>query len=84
MDEGVPAAIAAASATFFAKKLRMRNNRHLACAVRGCYLLRLMSIRPYRNIARRKSRKIRVGQVEVGGHAPITLDGQLRAFTPMD
>ena len=31
-----------------------------------------MSIRPYRDIHRRKSRKIRVGNVEVGGDAPIT------------
>jgi len=32
-----------------------------------------MSIRPYRDIVRRKSRKIRVGSVEVGGDAPITV-----------
>ncbi|SES90861.1 flavodoxin-dependent (E)-4-hydroxy-3-methylbut-2-enyl-diphosphate synthase [Oceanicella actignis] len=32
-----------------------------------------MSIRPWRDIARRKSRKIRVGKVEVGGDAPISV-----------
>jgi hypothetical protein len=33
-----------------------------------------MSIRPYRDIARRKSRKICVGNVEVGGDARITVE----------
>ena len=32
-----------------------------------------MSIRPWRDIHRRKSRKIRVGSVEVGGDAPISV-----------
>ncbi|UYN94135.1 MAG: flavodoxin-dependent (E)-4-hydroxy-3-methylbut-2-enyl-diphosphate synthase [Enhydrobacter sp.] len=32
-----------------------------------------MSIRPYRDIVRRKSRKVMVGQVPVGGDAPITV-----------
>ena len=32
-----------------------------------------MSVRAYRDISRRKSRKIRVGKVEVGGDAPITV-----------
>ncbi|MGM0585291.1 MAG: flavodoxin-dependent (E)-4-hydroxy-3-methylbut-2-enyl-diphosphate synthase, partial [Pseudomonadota bacterium] len=32
-----------------------------------------MSIRPWRDIARRPSRKIRVGSVEVGGDAPISV-----------
>ena len=32
-----------------------------------------MNIRPYRQIERRKSRKIRVGNVFVGGDAPITV-----------
>lgn len=32
-----------------------------------------MSIRPWRDIERRKSRKIRVGSVEVGGDAPISV-----------
>ena len=32
-----------------------------------------MNIRPYRQIERRKSRKIKVGNVFVGGDAPITV-----------
>jgi (E)-4-hydroxy-3-methylbut-2-enyl-diphosphate synthase len=40
-----------------------------------------MSIRPYRDITRRKSRKIRVGQVEVGGDAPITVQSMTNTIT---
>jgi len=40
-----------------------------------------MSIRPYRDIARRKSRKIRVGAVEVGGDAPITVQSMTNTLT---
>ncbi|HEV2561138.1 MAG TPA: flavodoxin-dependent (E)-4-hydroxy-3-methylbut-2-enyl-diphosphate synthase [Rhizomicrobium sp.] len=40
-----------------------------------------MSIRPYRDIARRKSRKIRVGHVEVGGDAPITVQSMTNTIT---
>jgi (E)-4-hydroxy-3-methylbut-2-enyl-diphosphate synthase len=40
-----------------------------------------MSIRPYRDIARRKSRKIRVGAVEVGGGAPITVQSMTNTLT---
>src|SRR3546814_6329006 len=32
-----------------------------------------MSVRPYRDILRRKSRQIHVGKVPVGGDAPITV-----------
>jgi (E)-4-hydroxy-3-methylbut-2-enyl-diphosphate synthase len=32
------------------------------------------SVRPWRAIQRRPSRKIRVGSVEVGGDAPITVE----------
>ena len=32
-----------------------------------------MSVRPYRDISRRKSRQIRVGSVLVGGDAPISV-----------
>ena len=32
-----------------------------------------MSVRPYREIHRRKSRKIMVGNVPVGGDAPVTV-----------
>jgi (E)-4-hydroxy-3-methylbut-2-enyl-diphosphate synthase len=40
-----------------------------------------MSIRPYRDISRRKSRKIRVGKVEVGGDAPITVQSMTNTIT---
>ncbi len=40
-----------------------------------------MSIRPYRDIVRRKSRKIRVGKVEVGGDAPITVQSMTNTPT---
>jgi (E)-4-hydroxy-3-methylbut-2-enyl-diphosphate synthase len=40
-----------------------------------------MSIRPYRDIQRRKSRKIHVGAVEVGGDAPITVQSMTNTLT---
>jgi (E)-4-hydroxy-3-methylbut-2-enyl-diphosphate synthase len=40
-----------------------------------------MSIRPYRDIMRRKSRKIRVGSVEVGGDAPISVQSMTNTLT---
>ena len=40
-----------------------------------------MSIRPYRDISRRKSRKIRVGKVEVGGDAPISVQSMTNTIT---
>jgi len=40
-----------------------------------------MSVRPYRDIHRRKSRKIRVGSVEVGGDAPITVQSMTNTLT---
>jgi (E)-4-hydroxy-3-methylbut-2-enyl-diphosphate synthase len=40
-----------------------------------------MSIRPYRDIVRRKSRKIRVGTVEVGGDAPISVQSMTNTLT---
>ncbi len=40
-----------------------------------------MSIRPYRDIQRRKSRKVRVGNVEVGGDAPITVQSMTNTLT---
>ncbi len=39
------------------------------------------SIRPWRNIERRKSRKIRVGSVEVGGDAPISVQTMTNTLT---
>ena len=40
-----------------------------------------MSIRPYRDIQRRKSRKIMVGNVPVGGDAPITVQSMTNTLT---
>ncbi|MGQ0742665.1 MAG: flavodoxin-dependent (E)-4-hydroxy-3-methylbut-2-enyl-diphosphate synthase [Alphaproteobacteria bacterium] len=40
-----------------------------------------MSIRPYRDIFRRKSRKIRVGKIEVGGDAPISVQSMTNTVT---
>jgi (E)-4-hydroxy-3-methylbut-2-enyl-diphosphate synthase len=40
-----------------------------------------MSIRPYRDIARRKSRQIHVGKVAVGGDAPITVQTMTNTLT---
>jgi (E)-4-hydroxy-3-methylbut-2-enyl-diphosphate synthase len=40
-----------------------------------------MSVRAYRDIVRRKSRKIRVGSVEVGGDAPISVQSMTNTVT---
>jgi (E)-4-hydroxy-3-methylbut-2-enyl-diphosphate synthase len=40
-----------------------------------------MSVRPYRDIHRRKSRQIRVGNVLVGGDAPITVQTMTNTLT---
>src|SRR4029077_14828530 len=40
-----------------------------------------MSLRAYRDIVRRKSRKIRVGAVEVGGDAPISVQSMTNTPT---
>ena len=40
-----------------------------------------MSVRAYRDIVRRKSRKIRVGSVEVGGDAPIAVQSMTNTLT---
>ena len=40
-----------------------------------------MSIRPWRDVERRKSRKIRVGSVEVGGDAPISVQTMTNTIT---
>jgi (E)-4-hydroxy-3-methylbut-2-enyl-diphosphate synthase len=41
-----------------------------------------MSVRPYRDIQRRKSRQIRVGSVAVGGDAPISVQTMTNTLTP--
>src|SRR3972149_11854768 len=40
-----------------------------------------MSVRPYRDILRRKSRQIRVGAVKVGGDAPIAVQSMTNTLT---
>ncbi len=40
-----------------------------------------MSVRPYRDIARRKSRQVRVGKVVVGGDAPISVQSMTNTPT---
>ncbi len=40
-----------------------------------------MSVRPYRDIYRRKSRQISVGDVKVGGDAPITVQSMTNTLT---
>jgi (E)-4-hydroxy-3-methylbut-2-enyl-diphosphate synthase len=40
-----------------------------------------MAVRPYREIHRRQCRKIRVGSVEVGGDAPITVQSMTNTVT---
>jgi (E)-4-hydroxy-3-methylbut-2-enyl-diphosphate synthase len=40
-----------------------------------------MSVRAYRDIVRRKSRKIRVGSVEIGGDAPIAVQSMTNTLT---
>jgi (E)-4-hydroxy-3-methylbut-2-enyl-diphosphate synthase len=40
-----------------------------------------MSVRPYRDIVRRKSRQIHVGKVAVGGDAPITVQSMTNTLT---
>jgi len=40
-----------------------------------------MSIRPFRDIKRKKTKKITVGKVEVGGNAPITVQSMTNTLT---
>ena len=40
-----------------------------------------MNIRPYRNINRRKTKKIMVGNVPVGGNSPITVQSMTNTLT---
>src|SRR5215469_6317282 len=41
-----------------------------------------MSVRPYRDIQRRKCRQIHVGKVPVGGDSPITVQSMTNTRTP--
>ena len=40
-----------------------------------------MSIRPFRDIKRKKTKKIKVGSVEVGGNAPISVQSMTNTLT---
>ena len=40
-----------------------------------------MSVRPFRDIQRRKTKKIKVGKVEVGGNAPISVQSMTNTLT---
>jgi len=40
-----------------------------------------MSIRPYRDIGRKKTKKIKVGKVEVGGNSPISVQSMTNTLT---
>ena len=40
-----------------------------------------MSIRPFRDIKRKKTKKIKVGRVEIGGDAPITVQSMTNTLT---
>ncbi len=40
-----------------------------------------MNIRPFRNIIRRKTKKIKVGKVEVGGNSPISVQSMTNTLT---
>ena len=40
-----------------------------------------MSVRPYRDIERRKTKKIKVGKIEVGGNAPISVQSMTNTLT---
>ena len=40
-----------------------------------------MSIRPFRDIKRKKTKKIRIGKVEVGGDAPISVQSMTNTLT---
>ena len=40
-----------------------------------------MSIRPFRDIKRRKTKKVKVGKVEIGGDAPISVQSMTNTLT---
>ena len=41
----------------------------------------MMSIRPWRDISRKKTRKISVGDVEIGGDSPISVQSMTNTLT---
>ena len=40
-----------------------------------------MSVRPWRDIQRKKTKKIKVGNVEIGGDAPISVQSMTNTLT---
>ena len=40
-----------------------------------------MSIRPFRDIKRRKTKKVKVGKVEIGGDSPISVQSMTNTLT---
>ena len=42
---------------------------------------KLMSIRPFRDIKRKKTKKIKVGNVEIGGDSPISVQSMTNTLT---
>ena len=40
-----------------------------------------MSVRPFRDIKRRKTKKIKIGNIEVGGNAPISVQSMTNTLT---
>ena len=40
-----------------------------------------MNIRPFRNIKRRKTKKIKLGNIEIGGDAPISVQSMTNTLT---
>ena len=40
-----------------------------------------MSIRPFRDIKRKKTKKIKVGKIEVGGNSPISVQSMTNTLT---
>ena len=40
-----------------------------------------MSVRPFRDIKRKKTKKIKVGKVEIGGGAPISIQSMTNTLT---
>src|SRR4029079_19491188 len=57
------------------------SQRRQPCLFHQQRVFRTMSVRPYRDILRRKSRQIRVGSVLVGGDAPISVQTMTNTLT---
>ena len=58
-----------------------RTTRNIALPLTPPYKAAMTSIRPWRDIARRKSRQIMVGNIPVGGDAPISVQTMTNTLT---